>query len=375
MKPIGIIGGGLAGLSAACVLAARGRKVTLFERNAWLGGKAAQLRGDGFRFDMGPTIVTIPSVLRRIFAEAGAKMEDYLKLVRLDPQWRCFFDDGSHLDLAQNPDVMAKTLDAFAPGTNSGQRYRDFIDYSARLDGISQRHFFYKPIGGIGDMFEWKASFDPHMPTLRAKPVADQPHVSAGVMKVFAAYSRRYVRRHFHSFRILRSGLPPRDSARPLVIYLNHAAWWDPLVCLLLTREFFADRTSFAPIDAAMLERYGFFKHLGFFGIEPQTPRGARKFLRTTHAILASSGNAVWLTPQGRFLDVRERPLRLQDGLGARARHEPSAAFVPPAIEYSFWTEPRPEILVSFGEPIVPATEPSRTAIWKGRSYSPAPAT
>ncbi len=58
---------------------------------------------------------------------------------------------------------MAKTLDAFAPGTNSGARYREFIDYSARLDGISQRHFFYKPIGGIMDMFEWKASFDPKM--------------------------------------------------------------------------------------------------------------------------------------------------------------------------------------------------------------------
>ncbi len=163
MKPIGIIGGGLAGLSAACVLAARGRKVILFERNEWLGGKAAQLTGDGFRFDMGPTIVTIPSVLRRIFAEAGARMEDYLELVRLDPQWRCFFDDGSQLDLAQNPEAMAQTLDAFAPGTYSGQRYRDFIDYSERLDGISQRHFFYKPIGGIGDMFEWKASFDPKM--------------------------------------------------------------------------------------------------------------------------------------------------------------------------------------------------------------------
>ena len=163
MKPIGIIGGGLAGLSAACVLAARGRKVMLFERNDWLGGKAAQLRGDGFRFDMGPTIVTIPSVLRRIFSEAGARLEDYLELVRLDPQWRCFFDDGSVLDLAQNPNAMAQTLDAFAPGTNSGARYREFIDYSARLDGISQRHFFYKPIGGLRDMFEWKASFDPKM--------------------------------------------------------------------------------------------------------------------------------------------------------------------------------------------------------------------
>ena len=163
MKPIGIIGGGLGGLSAACVLAARGHKVILFERNDWLGGKAAQLRGDGFRFDMGPTIVTIPSVLRRIFDEAGAHLEDYLDLVRLDPQWRCFFDDGSTLDLAQDPGAMAKTLDAFAPGTDSGQRYREFIDYSERLNGISQRHFFYKPIGGLRDMFEWKASFDPKM--------------------------------------------------------------------------------------------------------------------------------------------------------------------------------------------------------------------
>jgi phytoene desaturase len=163
MKPIGIIGGGLAGLSAACVLAARGNKVVLFERNDWLGGKAAQLRSDGFRFDMGPTIVTIPSVLHRIFSEAGARMEDYLELVRLDPQWRCFFEDGSSLDLAQDPEAMAKTLDSFAPGTNSGARYRDFIGYSERLDDISQRRFFHKSIGGLGDMMNWKTAFDPKM--------------------------------------------------------------------------------------------------------------------------------------------------------------------------------------------------------------------
>lgn len=163
MKPIGIIGGGLAGLSSACVLAARGHRVILFERNDWLGGKAAQLCGGGFRFDMGPTIVTIPSVLRRIFDEAGARMEDYLDLVRLDPQWRCFFDDGSVLDLAQDVGAMARTLDAFAPNTDSGRRYRDFIEHSARLHDISQRHFFYKPIGGLRDMFDWRSSFDPKM--------------------------------------------------------------------------------------------------------------------------------------------------------------------------------------------------------------------
>ncbi len=195
-----------------------------------------------------------------------------------------------------------------------------------------------------------------------AKPGAAQPHVSPGVMRVFAAYTRRYVRRNFHSFRILQTGQPQMDVARPLVIYLNHSGWWDPLVALLLTREFLPQRTSFAPIDAAMLQRYGFFKHLGFFPVEQESTRGARKFLRDTHAILASSQNALWLTPQGRFMDVRERPLRLEGGLAALAAREPSAAFIPLAIEYTFWTEPRPEILVSFGEPIVPATEPARSA-------------
>jgi diapolycopene oxygenase len=161
MKPVGIIGGGLGGLSAACVLAARGHRVVLFERNDWLGGKAATLSKDGFRFDMGPTILTMPSTLKRIFDEAGRRMKDYLRLERLDPQWRCFFDDGSGLDLAQDPGTMAQRLDQFAPDTGSGERYRDFIDYAGRLNRISQRHFFYRPVGGLRDMFEWKV--DPAM--------------------------------------------------------------------------------------------------------------------------------------------------------------------------------------------------------------------
>ena len=196
---------------------------------------------------------------------------------------------------------------------------------------------------------------------------APQPRVSAGVMRVFSAYNRRYVRRHFRALRVSQSGPPPRDLSRPLVFYFNHASWWDPLVCLLLSREFFPDRSSFGPIDAAMLERYGFFKHLGFFPVEQRSTRGARQFLRTTHAILSSSRNAVWLSPQGRFADVRERPLRLQAGLGALAAREPGAAFIPLAIEYAFWTEPRPEILVSFGEPIVPGLAQTRSASdWTG---------
>src|SRR3989454_4589265 len=83
---VGVIGGGLGGLAAACTLAARGYRVVLFEASPWLGGKAAVLHAGGFRFDMGPTILTLPGVLRRVFAEAGQNLDDHLDLVRLDPQ-------------------------------------------------------------------------------------------------------------------------------------------------------------------------------------------------------------------------------------------------------------------------------------------------
>lgn len=149
---MGIIGGGLGGLAAACVLAARGYKVALFEKSPWLGGKATVLNEAGFRFDMGPTILTVPSVLRRIFAEAGRELDDYLGLVRLDPQWRCFFHDGSVLDLEADVDRMANKC---------GPGYRDFIALSERLHRVSNQHYFWKSIGGIRDMIDLKAGFSP----------------------------------------------------------------------------------------------------------------------------------------------------------------------------------------------------------------------
>ncbi len=122
MDPVGVIGGGLGGLAAACTLAARGHRVVLFEKNDWVGGKAAQWEEGGYRFDMGPTILTVPAVLRRIFAEAGRDLDQAMDLRRLDPQWRCFFDDGSVLDLTENTDAMAANLDAYSPGNASGYR-------------------------------------------------------------------------------------------------------------------------------------------------------------------------------------------------------------------------------------------------------------
>lgn len=139
---VGIIGGGLGGLAAACTLAARGYSVVLLERNDWLGGKAARLEEQGYRFDKGPTILTMPSVLGRIFSEAGQQLEKHLELIRLDPQWRCFFADGSVLDLRQSPETMAHELASFSPQSGSAEAYRRFLDLSERMNEISERFFF-----------------------------------------------------------------------------------------------------------------------------------------------------------------------------------------------------------------------------------------
>lgn len=197
------------------------------------------------------------------------------------------------------------------------------------------------------------------MSSARHINLAPRAHVSPWLRSIFAAYNRRYLRRHFHSLRILRDGLPNLNGG-PVLIYLNHAAWWDPLVCLLLSRELFANRQSFAPIDVRMLARYRFFKRLGFFGIEPRGARGALTLVRTARAILASPDNLLWITPQGRFVDARERPLRLESGIGTIASHSTGVTFLPLAIEYSFWTESRPEILLSFGDPVVTGSYPGR---------------
>src|ERR1700761_9243305 len=154
---VAVIGSGLGGLSAACTLAARGYEVEVFEKNPWLGGKAAVLEEQGFRFDMGPTILIQPSVLRRIFCEAGRNMSDYLDMVRLAPQWRCFFDDGPVLDLKDNVREMAASLESREPGL--GERFTEFMQLSARLHSISDKFFFWKSVGSIRDTFDIGGSF------------------------------------------------------------------------------------------------------------------------------------------------------------------------------------------------------------------------
>jgi 1-acyl-sn-glycerol-3-phosphate acyltransferase len=168
----------------------------------------------------------------------------------------------------------------------------------------------------------------------------------------FSSYGARYLKRHFHAVRLSKQSSAAPQAGVPTIVYLNHPSWWDPMICLALAGSRFSKLRHFAPIDAAMLDKYRFFKRLGFFGVEPGTRRGASTFLRTARAICGQPDTALWITAQGQFTDVRARPVRLMPGLSHLLRHITRATIIPLAVEYIFWDERLPEAVAHFGPPL-----------------------
>jgi 1-acyl-sn-glycerol-3-phosphate acyltransferase len=177
------------------------------------------------------------------------------------------------------------------------------------------------------------------------------------LVRGFRRYACRYVRKHFHAVRLSKSGGTFPATDEPLLVVLNHPSWWDPMIGIVLSREC-ADRDQFAAIDAVAVHQYRFFAKLGFVGVDTKSLRGAAEFLRAGTAILSQPRRVFWVTAQGRFTDVRERPLALQSGVGHLAARLSSGIVLPVALEYTFWTESTPEALVRIGEPLRIAEHP-----------------
>ncbi|MEJ2571937.1 MAG: FAD-dependent oxidoreductase, partial [Anaerolineales bacterium] len=125
MKKIVIIGGGLGGLSLAIRLQSRGYQVVILEKSSQVGGHASQLKHDGYTFDLGPSLFTAPESVRNLFSYAGMRMDDYLDLILLDPFYRIYFHDGSHLDYSGDSDRMREQMSRFDP--HDARKYETFI--------------------------------------------------------------------------------------------------------------------------------------------------------------------------------------------------------------------------------------------------------
>jgi phytoene dehydrogenase-like protein len=118
-----VIGAGVGGLATAARLAAAGHAVTVVERSGVVGGKLGGYWRDGFRFDTGPSLLTLPQVFADLFAATGSPLADHLDLVPLDPIVRHTFADGSRLDSCADPDAFADRI-ATAFGEGSADDWR-----------------------------------------------------------------------------------------------------------------------------------------------------------------------------------------------------------------------------------------------------------
>lgn len=140
-----IIGSGFGGLSLAIRLQSKGIKVKIFEKNELPGGHAYQFKEKGYTFDMGPSLITEPDIIQRVFNSAGKKMEDYLELTKLDPYYRVYFHDKTYIDYSGDVEKMQKQIEKF--NASDAKNYPKFLKYSSKLyktvitDGLGSKPF------------------------------------------------------------------------------------------------------------------------------------------------------------------------------------------------------------------------------------------
>ncbi|TDN84705.1 phytoene desaturase [Salegentibacter sp. 24] len=142
-KKVAIIGSGFASLAAACYLAKDGYQVEIFEKNAQIGGRARQLKKDGFCFDIGPTWYWMPDVFERFFADFGKKPSDYYELQKLSPAYKVFFSAKESITIEDSLDKICAAFELEEPG--SAKKLKRFIDKAQDNYNIAIKDLVYRP--------------------------------------------------------------------------------------------------------------------------------------------------------------------------------------------------------------------------------------
>jgi phytoene desaturase len=200
-----VVGAGLAGLSAACELVGRGHEVTVLERDTTPGGRMGSLDVEGFRFDTGPTVLTMPDLLASTFAAAGADMADHLSLRRLDPLYRATFADGSTIRVRAGRDAMAQELRDTC-GPVAADAFGRYVRWVTDLYEVEMPHFIARDYDHPLDLAR------PVGPAFRLARLGGFRKLSSAVARHFA--DERLQR--LFSFQAMYAGLAPQ---RALALY------------------------------------------------------------------------------------------------------------------------------------------------------------
>lgn len=142
-KTIAIIGSGFSALAASCYLAQQGNKVTIYEKNDTIGGRARQFKKDGFTFDMGPSWYWMPDVFERFFNDFSKQTSDYYQLIKLNPAYRVYFGINDFINIYDNLEEIKSTFENIEKG--SGAKLEVFISHAKSNYDIAIKELVYRP--------------------------------------------------------------------------------------------------------------------------------------------------------------------------------------------------------------------------------------
>ncbi len=178
------------------------------------------------------------------------------------------------------------------------------------------------------------------------------PQVTPWLVRFALGYARRSMARNLNAVRMLRAPRLKIPDDVPVVVFSNHAGWWDLMVGFYLTKFFLPKRTGYVPVAPWGFARYRILRRVGVFSVDPHSFEGAREFWRIAHAIMATPNTVLGIAPGGGFVDPRQRQVSLGIGLACMAREMERGILLPMAIEYPFWEAKQPEALTHLGEPV-----------------------
>ena len=152
IRQVVIVGAGIGGLAAAMRLQASSRfQVTVLEKNATIGGRANIREVDGFRFDTGPSLLLMTDVYRELFAACGEKFDEWVRLIKMEPNYAVHFGDGSAMVMSSDLTTMVAELERIEPGSAAG--YYRFLEDAGKKYRIGRRKFVEKNFAKAADFF------------------------------------------------------------------------------------------------------------------------------------------------------------------------------------------------------------------------------